>query len=87
MLTEKYENKKSLAYLVNYFLPVEIREIVNQIFVDFDVDMCTLRYLLKWIEKSQIYNGKPIDIYIPSERMRNLLIGWIKECKIKGELR
>lgn len=85
--TEKYENKKSLAYLVNYFLPVKIREIVNQIFVDFDVDMCTLRYLLKWIEKSQIYNGKPIDIYIPSERMRNLLIGWIKECKIKGELR
>lgn len=65
------------------FLPVEIQEVVNQTFADFDVDVCTLRYLLKWIGKSQIHNGKPIDLYIPSERMRNLLINWMKECEIK----
>ncbi|MFR3401292.1 MAG: hypothetical protein ACLTUL_03125 [Blautia faecis] len=42
---EKYENKKSLAYLVNYFLPSGGNQnCQNQIFVDFDVDMCTLRY-------------------------------------------
>lgn len=31
--------------------------------------------------RPQIRGSKPIDIYIPSERMRGLLLQWIGECK------
>ena len=32
-----------------------------------------LSELLQWIWRSQIRNGQPIDLYIPSKRMRTLL--------------
>ena len=31
--------------------------------------------------RPQIRGSKPIDIYIPSVRMRGLLLQWIGECK------
>lgn len=39
-------------------------------------------HLLQWMWRSQIRNGKPIDIYIPSERMRELLNNWIQNCYV-----
>ena len=44
--------------------------------------MCALGALLQWAWRSQIRNGKPIDIYIPSERMRELLNNWIQDCYV-----
>ena len=44
--------------------------------------MCALGALLQWAWRSQIRNAKPIDIYIPSERMRELLYNWIQDCYV-----
>ena len=43
----------------------EIRQFVNHYDLIFDEDMCSLSALLQWMWRSQIRNGKPIDIYIP----------------------
>ena len=74
--------KKALAYLVNFFMSPEIRQFVNHYDLIFDEDMCSLSALLQWMWRSQIRNGKPIDIYIPSERMRELLNNWIQNCYV-----
>ena len=33
--------------------------------------------MVQWIYRSQIRNGKPITVYVPSKRMRELLIDWL----------
>jgi hypothetical protein len=42
-----------------------------------DEELLALSDLLQWIFRSSIREGKPINIYIPSKRMRELLIKWI----------
>ena len=80
--TNECKDKKALAYLVNFFMSPEIRQFVNHYDLIFDEDMCSLSALLQWMWRSQIRNGKPIDIYIPSERMRELLNNWIQNCYV-----
>lgn len=59
----------------------DIKQFVKHYPIEFDDDLCALSTLLQWIWRSQIRVGKPINIYIPSERMRELLLQWIGECK------
>ena len=40
-------------------------------------DIWALGEMIQFIFRTQIRDGKPINIYIPSERMRNLLINWL----------
>ena len=40
-------------------------------------DAYALSELIQWIFRSAIRDGKEIWLYIPSKRMRNLLIDWI----------
>lgn len=44
-----------------------------------DVKRWALSEMIQWIWRSAIRDGEDIYIYIPSERMRNLLSDWIDE--------
>ena len=79
--TNEFKNKRSLAYLINFFMSPDIKQFVEHYHIDFDEDLFSLSALLQWIWRSQIRDGKPIQIYIPSERMRKLLTDWIDQCK------
>jgi len=46
--------------------------------VRLDQDTYALAEMLQWIFRSRIRNDEPIDIYVPSERMRSLLIKWLE---------
>lgn len=78
--TNDYCNKYNLAYLSNiYFNPL-----VKQFFIDRKVnvneDIYALSELIQWIWRSRIRiddNTLNINLYIPSNRMRNLLINWL----------
>ena len=54
---------------------------IKQFFIDknvtIDEDTWALSELLQWIFRSAIREHKEINIYIPSERMRNLLLEWL----------
>ena len=78
--TNNFKDKKALAYLINFFMQPDIKQFVDHYHIRFDEDLFSLSTLLQWIWRSQIRDGKPIQIYIPSERMRNLLKQWIGEC-------
>lgn len=83
--TNEFKNKKSLAYLINFFMSPDIKQFVEHYHIEFDDNLFSLSALLQWIWRSQIRDGKSINLYIPSERMRELLKIWINECKTMSE--
>lgn len=80
--TNEFREKKSLAYLINFFMQPDIKQFIDHYHIEFDEDLFALSALLQWIWRSQIRDRKSINIYIPSERMRTLLELWINECKM-----
>lgn len=79
--TNEFREKKSLAYLINFFMQPDIKQFIDHYHIEFDEDLFSLSALLQWIWRSQIRDEQPVDIYIPSERMRTLLKVWMSECK------
>jgi hypothetical protein len=77
--TNKYRHKKNLAYCCNMFLKPEIERFFTYRNVRVDKDLYALSALIQWIWRSQIRDGKPINVYIPSQRMRGLFIGWLNQ--------
>jgi hypothetical protein len=73
----KYANKKSLAYLVNRFMNPDLKRYFKIRGVVVDEKNWALSEMIQWIYRSAIRNDEPIDIYIPSKRMRNLLEEWL----------
>lgn len=77
--TNNYRERNNLVYLVNRF--------INPIYVNFfkekgivlDEDMYATAELLQWIWRSSIRDGKNVNLYIPSVRMRSLLKKWLNQ--------
>ena len=79
--TNEYKNRTHLAYCLNVFLHPSLKSFFLSQGVAVDEDNYALSYLVQWIWRSAIREGGDIWIYIPSSRMRNLLIGWIDSFK------
>ena len=77
--TNEYRDRTAVAYLVNKFFNPYIRTffIINGISVD--EDAYAVSEMLQFIWRSAIREGKEIELYIPSRRMRELLIKWMKD--------
>lgn len=79
--SNKFKSRTAIAYPVNrYISPVFIRFFENN-GVTVDEDGFALSEMLQFIWRSAIRDNKEINIYIPSSRMRNLLVGWINNNK------
>lgn len=89
--TNIYRNRWALAYCVNmHFNPM-----IRKFFTDNnserkenglteilpDENLFALSCLIQWIFRSRIRDGKPVEIYIPSTRMRTLFTDWMN-CEI-----
>ena len=73
----EYANRHYLAYCINNFpRPLEKRYFTDR-GVEIDGDTQALSTLVQWLFRSAIRNGEEVWIYIPSIRMRNLLIKWM----------
>ncbi|KAF6561249.1 DEAD/DEAH box helicase family protein [Paenibacillus sp. EKM202P] len=71
--TNDHIEKYNLVYLANRFMrPIETG-FFRQNGIAVDSDAWALSELIQWIWRSRIREGKPINIYIPSSRMRGLL--------------
>lgn len=75
--TNKYINKTNLAYLIDMNISPVIIQFFKQHNITIDEDAYSLSMMLQWIWRSAIRNNNHINIYIPSERMRTLLIMWL----------
>ncbi len=77
--TNEYRDRRDVAYMANRFIDPNIMKFFSTRDVVIDKDKFALSEMLQWIWRSAIRDGKPINLYIPSRRMRELLIGWIRE--------
>lgn len=75
--SNEYADRTHLAYCVNIFPRPWERRFYHERGVTFNSDMYGLSTLIQWMFRSALRNGEEIWIYIPSERMRNLLKQWL----------
>lgn len=80
--TNEYSNKITMAYLCNRFMNPDYTQYFIEQGVKIEQDAYALSELLQWIWRGRIRNGEPINIYIPSKRMRTLLINWLNDENI-----
>ncbi len=75
--TNEYRHKAHLAYLVNVFIMPPIKHHLEANGAKINEEVYALSEFVQWIFRSRIREGLPITIYVPSERMRTILIDWL----------
>jgi hypothetical protein len=83
--TNEYKDRFNLAYLLNRFPNTVIDNFLISKGIKIDKDYYAISECLQWIWRSRIREGKDINLYIPSARMRSLLIQWLNDETIKFE--
>lgn len=77
--TNDYSDRYNLAYCINIFNQPFIKQFFNSKGIEINQDLYALSELIQWLWRSRIRKGEPINIYIPSSRMRNLLQNWLND--------
>lgn len=78
-----YSDRFNLAYCFNSFVNPALKNYFLKYGIVVDEEAYATANLLQWIWRSRIRNGEPVNIFIPSERMRELLVSWIQLEKYK----
>lgn len=73
----KWRDRHNLAYLVNVYPNPEIVKWFSKHGSPTSINGYALNQLLQWIWRSAIRENEPITIYLPSKRMRTLLIDFL----------
>ena len=79
--TNEFANRKNLAYAINVFLNPDIAGYFRENGIRVDEDTYALSEMVQWVWRSAIRNEESINIYIPSSRMRELLINWMNSYR------
>ena len=77
--TNNYRDRDTVAYLINRYNSPVIINFFKDRGAEIDEDAFALSEMLQFIWRTAIRDGKPINVYIPSKRMRTLLKDWLKE--------
>ena len=75
--SNKYRDVHYLAYCVNVFASPPKVHFFARKGVSYNEEAYALSIMVQWIWRSAIRDGEEVYIYIPSRRMRELLINWI----------
>lgn len=81
----EYRNKTCLVYAINVFMNVGEKIFYKSAGIEVDEDAYALSMMIQWIWRSAIREGHDIYIYVPSRRMRELLLDWIQQISLGGE--
>lgn len=82
--TNEYSNRTCLVYAANIFMNVSIKCFYRNAGIMVDDDIYALSTMIQWIWRSAIRNGEKVNLYMPSSRMRNILIAWINTVSKGG---
>lgn len=81
--TNAYRKCDHLVYAANVFMNVNEKKFYKEHGIIVDEDEYSLSVMVQWIWRSAIRDGNDIWVYIPSKRMRELLIGWVNRLADK----
>ncbi|AWE07896.1 hypothetical protein DCE79_11085 [Lysinibacillus sp. 2017] len=76
--TNEYADRSTLIYAYNRFMHPNERAFFECHGIGVSQEKLAVSDLLQWIWRSRIRNGKAINLYMPSSRMRYLLDAWSK---------
>ena len=79
--TNEYAHKTALAYTVNIFMNPTYKRFFSSKGLQVNEDIYATNEMVQWIWRSAIRNGDPIILYIPSDRMRGLLLQWLNNTE------
>lgn len=82
--TNEYRNRTDIAYMANRFVDPNLMKFFAAKGISIDAEHFALSEMLQWIWRSAIRDENPINLYIPSKRMRGLLIDWINTTSQGG---
>lgn len=77
--TNDYADKSVCIYLANRFMNPVTKQFFTSRSIDVNEDLFALSELVQWIFRSRIRKGEDIHIYVPSERMRNILEKYLRK--------
>ncbi|AOL97946.1 SPBc2 prophage-derived uncharacterized protein YonV [Bacillus subtilis] len=76
--TNDFKHKKHLVYTINRYVNTVLYNYFKEKYqITIDQDAFALSELVQWIWRSAIRDGEEITLYIPSLRMRGLLVEWL----------
>lgn len=78
--TNNYRHKENLAFIFNVYLNPIDKQFFTSRGVKVDENLFALSNLIQWVWRSTIRDNRPINIYIPSYRMRTLFQNYL-QCK------
>ena len=71
--TNNYGERDTLIYFANRYMNPVTYQFFKSHGIKVDEDLWALSELIQWLFRSAIRRGKPVHLYIPSSRMRELL--------------
>ena len=77
--TNDYQDRSVLAYCVNIYLNPNIQNYFTMNGVSIDPNKYALANMVQWLWRGSIRKGEEMWVYIPSKRMRSLLVEWLNE--------
>lgn len=87
--TNKFKERWALAYCIDMRFHPMIRKFFTQgnedrenkgiRTINPDENLYSLSALIQWVFRSRIRDEHPIEIYIPSKRMRELFVAWLED--------
>lgn len=83
--TNEFRNRTDIAYMANRFVDPNLLKFFSERDIEINSDHFALSEMLQWIWRSAIRDNKPINLYLPSSRMRELLIDWMNSTSEGGQ--
>jgi hypothetical protein len=80
--TNEYRDRFAVAYLINKYFNPCIKNFFVKNGVEIDEDAFAISEMIQFIWRSAIREGNEIWLYIPSSRMRCLLLDWLDEISM-----
>lgn len=71
--TNNYAERDTLIYFANRYMNPVTKQFFKSHGIKVDEDLWALSELIQWLFRSAIRLGNPVNLYIPSSRMRELL--------------
>lgn len=81
--TNSYSDRTHCAYLVNRYMNPFLVHLFKAKDIDIDQDKFAISEMVQWVWRSAIRNGHPIELYIPSLRMRTLFKQWLNNEEVQ----
>lgn len=75
--TNAFKDKDCLVYVPNIFMNVNEKKFYEAHGIEVDENSYALSIMIQWIWRSAIRDGRTVNLYIPSKRMRTLLLDWM----------